>query len=230
MPSILSDEDKLTVKRTVPKSANKIHTVAVAKLYIAYPNRQQWTYTGLQGAAVLANDLVGNTFWIKLVDISVGTPRLCVEREADTRSRATVASFGTRKYTTRLATTRTALSSIPSSSRTVWLACHSPTRRRPRHSRRRSTTVRRTPTRTHGTSPSARLLGPVGLRQTGRATATACWAASSADTRHSPRPHRSPSSRRPPSPSHRPRRAATRMPQARGIRQSIRQIPHGSLC
>ncbi|OSS50504.1 hypothetical protein B5807_05161 [Epicoccum nigrum] len=70
MPSILSDEDKLTVKRTVPKSANKIHAVAVAKLYIAYPDRTSWTYTGLQGAAVLANDLVGNTFWIKLVDIS----------------------------------------------------------------------------------------------------------------------------------------------------------------
>lgn len=27
-------------------------------------------YTGLQGAAVLANDLVGNTYWLKLVDIS----------------------------------------------------------------------------------------------------------------------------------------------------------------
>jgi len=74
MPSILSDEDKQTVKRTVPKSANKIHAVAVAKLYIAYPDRHRWTYTGLQGAAVLANDLVGNTFWLKLVDISVGAP------------------------------------------------------------------------------------------------------------------------------------------------------------
>jgi hypothetical protein len=72
MPSILSDDDKQTVKRTVPKSANKIHAVAVAKLYIAYPNRHRWTYTGLQGAAVLANDLVGHTFWLKMVDISVG--------------------------------------------------------------------------------------------------------------------------------------------------------------
>lgn len=71
MPTILSDDDKQTVKRTVPKGSNKIHAVAVAKLYIAYPNRHKWTYTGLQGAAVLANDLVGNTFWIKLVDISV---------------------------------------------------------------------------------------------------------------------------------------------------------------
>nr|POE59153.1 proline-rich protein las17 [Quercus suber] len=70
MPSILSDEDKQVVKRTVPKASNKIHAVAVAKLYIAYPNHQRWTYTGLQGAAVLANDLVGNTFWVKLVDVS----------------------------------------------------------------------------------------------------------------------------------------------------------------
>ncbi|GAM89628.1 hypothetical protein ANO11243_076670 [Dothideomycetidae sp. 11243] len=70
MPSILTEDEKQTVKRMVPKAANKIHAVAVAKLYIAYPNRQRWTYTGLQGAAVLANDTVGNTFWIKLVDIS----------------------------------------------------------------------------------------------------------------------------------------------------------------
>ncbi|KAK3214963.1 hypothetical protein GRF29_19g1807894 [Pseudopithomyces chartarum] len=70
MPSILSDEDKQTVKRTVPKQTNKIHAVAVAKLYVAYPHPEQWTYTGLQGAAVLANDLVGHTFWLKLVDIS----------------------------------------------------------------------------------------------------------------------------------------------------------------
>ena len=70
MPSILSDADRETVKRTVPKSQNKILAVAVAKLYVAYPNKQKWTYTGLQGAAVLANDLIGNTFWIKLVDVS----------------------------------------------------------------------------------------------------------------------------------------------------------------
>lgn len=72
MPSILNDDDKQTVKRTVPKASNKIHAVAVAKLYIAHPNRNKWTYTGLQGAVVLANDLVGNTFWIKVVDVSVG--------------------------------------------------------------------------------------------------------------------------------------------------------------
>ncbi|KAI1320156.1 hypothetical protein F5Y16DRAFT_87103 [Xylariaceae sp. FL0255] len=70
MPSILSEEDKEIVKRVVPKQTNKIQAVAVARLYVAYPHRSKWTYTGLQGAAVLANDLVGNTYWLKLVDIS----------------------------------------------------------------------------------------------------------------------------------------------------------------
>lgn len=71
MPSILSEEDKETVKRTVPKQTNKIQAVGLARLYVAYPNRAKWTYTGLQGAVVLANDLVGNTYWLKMVDISV---------------------------------------------------------------------------------------------------------------------------------------------------------------
>lgn len=71
MPSILNEDDKETVKRHVPKQTNKIQAVAVARLYVAYPNRSKWTYTGLQGAVVLANDLVGNTYWLKMVDISV---------------------------------------------------------------------------------------------------------------------------------------------------------------
>ena len=71
MPSVLSEHDKEIVKRTIPKPANKIHAKAVARLYVAYPNKQRWVYTGLQGAAVLADDLVGNTYWIKMVDVSV---------------------------------------------------------------------------------------------------------------------------------------------------------------
>ena len=71
MPSILNDNDKETVKRFVPKQSNKIQAVAVARLYVAYPNKSKWTFSGLQGAVVLANDLVGNTYWLKMVDISV---------------------------------------------------------------------------------------------------------------------------------------------------------------
>ncbi len=75
MPSILSDNDKEMVRRFVPKHGNKIQAVAVARLYVAYPNKAKWTYTGLQGAVVLANDLVGNTYWVKMVDISVSATR-----------------------------------------------------------------------------------------------------------------------------------------------------------
>lgn len=77
MVSILNEEDKNTVKRVVPKQSNKIQAVGVARLYVAYPDRSKWTDTGLQGAIVLANDLVGNTYWLKLVDVSVCTPRRC---------------------------------------------------------------------------------------------------------------------------------------------------------
>lgn len=90
MPSILSDEDKETVKRVIPKQSNKIHAVAVARLYVAYPNKSKWTYTGLQGAIVLADDLVGHTYWLKMVDVSVSQSRnpgsclqLLTERLAD---------------------------------------------------------------------------------------------------------------------------------------------------
>jgi Wiskott-Aldrich syndrome protein len=71
MPGALSEVDRELIKRLVPESSNKIRAAAVARLYVAYPNKQKWTYTGLQGAVVLAEDLVGYTFWIKLVDISV---------------------------------------------------------------------------------------------------------------------------------------------------------------
>ncbi|KAK3331010.1 hypothetical protein B0H66DRAFT_528346 [Apodospora peruviana] len=81
MPSILSEDDKETVKRFVPKHTNKIQAVAVARLYVAYPNKSKWTYTGLQGAVVLANDLVGNTYWVKMVDISPGNRGVIWDQE-----------------------------------------------------------------------------------------------------------------------------------------------------
>ncbi|MCJ1293666.1 hypothetical protein MMC34_005221 [Xylographa carneopallida] len=81
MHTILSPEGKETVNRAVPKAQNKIQAVAVARLYIAYPNKQRWTYTGLQGAAVLANDLIGNTFWIKMVDVSAANRGVIWDQE-----------------------------------------------------------------------------------------------------------------------------------------------------
>lgn len=81
MPSILEQHDKETVKRFVPKQSNKIHAVGVARLYVTLPSTSKWTYTGLQGAIVLCNDLVGNTFWLKMVDISVRDCQGCLRRK-----------------------------------------------------------------------------------------------------------------------------------------------------
>ena len=67
---LLKSADKEIIKRALPKASNKIIDVAIARLYIAYPDPNEWLYTGLAGALVLVDDVVGNTFFLKLVDIS----------------------------------------------------------------------------------------------------------------------------------------------------------------
>lgn len=126
MPSILNEDDKDTVKRFVPKQSNKIQAVAVARLYVAYPNRLKWTYTGLQGAIVLANDLVGHTYWIKMVDISVCqlprvTPLTYPTLFLTLSSLPIAESSGIRRSLIRGPTTRTGPSSIRSSLRNASL-------------------------------------------------------------------------------------------------------------
>lgn len=68
--SLLRDYDEKKIRRSVPKASNKIIDQTVARLYIAYPDPTHWTYTGLSGAICLVDDLVGNTFYFKLVDIA----------------------------------------------------------------------------------------------------------------------------------------------------------------
>ncbi|KAI5967585.1 hypothetical protein CANMA_003019 [Candida margitis] len=67
---ILTTPDKEKIKRTIPKASNKIIDATVARLYIAYPDPTKWIYTGLMGAIALVDDLVGHTFFLKLVDIT----------------------------------------------------------------------------------------------------------------------------------------------------------------
>ncbi|EGW33776.1 uncharacterized protein SPAPADRAFT_70049 [Spathaspora passalidarum NRRL Y-27907] len=67
--AILTPNDKEKIKRAVPKANNKIIDATVARLYIAYPDPTKWVYTGLAGAIALVDDLVGHTFFLKLVDI-----------------------------------------------------------------------------------------------------------------------------------------------------------------
>ncbi|KAK6457416.1 actin assembly factor [Scheffersomyces xylosifermentans] len=67
--AVLTTQDKEKIKRFIPKANNKIIDATVARLYIAYPDPTKWVYTGLVGAIVLVDDLVGHTFFLKLVDI-----------------------------------------------------------------------------------------------------------------------------------------------------------------
>lgn len=143
MPRNLSENDRETVKRTVPKASNKILAAAIARLYIAFPNRQLWAYTGLQGAAVLTNDLVGNTFWIKLVDISVCLVMLAESSVLLTISRRQSAVFyGIKKFTILSTITKTGPFSIHLNSKVAWQDSLLWTRRRLSNSRRRWTSGR----------------------------------------------------------------------------------------
>lgn len=123
MPSILNEDDKDTVKRFVPKQSNKIQAVAVAKLFVAYPNRSKWTYTGLQGAVVLSNDLVGHTYWLKMVDISVrqAGAHTLIETVLTSHSPQIAELFGIRRYSIRGTIIRTGRSFTHSSWRNAWL-------------------------------------------------------------------------------------------------------------
>ncbi|EEB06683.2 WASp [Schizosaccharomyces japonicus yFS275] len=67
--SLLNQNDKVTIRKYIPKSTNKIIAASVARLYIAYPKSDSWTYTGLSGAIVLVYDSVGKCCWLKLVDL-----------------------------------------------------------------------------------------------------------------------------------------------------------------
>ncbi|KAK6351665.1 hypothetical protein TWF718_004819 [Orbilia javanica] len=69
-PSTLNKNDREQVKRVVPSATNEILGDGVARLYVNYPDKNRWNYTGISGCLVLANDKVGRTHFFKIVDIS----------------------------------------------------------------------------------------------------------------------------------------------------------------
>jgi hypothetical protein len=72
MPSAkLTKADKDIVNRVVPEPSNKVVYGAIARLYVNHPDRTRWNFTGISGVVVLAQDLVGKTLFLKIVDIKV---------------------------------------------------------------------------------------------------------------------------------------------------------------
>ncbi|KAF9976927.1 hypothetical protein BGZ65_007612 [Modicella reniformis] len=72
MPSLTlnNPEDKSLVKRFLSSPDTKIITATVARLYVAYPDPYQWTYSGVIGAVALIQ--TANTFYLRIVDLLYG--------------------------------------------------------------------------------------------------------------------------------------------------------------
>ncbi|KAG0350099.1 hypothetical protein BG005_010355 [Podila minutissima] len=69
MPSVTlhNPEDKAAIKRALPTTTQKIITATVARLYVAYPDPHQWTYSGIMGG--LAFVQTKSTFLFRIVDL-----------------------------------------------------------------------------------------------------------------------------------------------------------------
>ncbi|EED80968.1 predicted protein [Postia placenta Mad-698-R] len=68
--STLSSDDKSKVKAAVPNNSNKIHTAALARIYYAHPNPNEWSYAGLQGALAFIHDKSKGALYLRMVDLA----------------------------------------------------------------------------------------------------------------------------------------------------------------
>lgn len=76
--STLSKEERAKVKSI--NTPNKTLYASLGRIYYAYPNPNEWTYTGLQGAISIAHDEKQNIFYLRLIDMS-GTRGVIWEHE-----------------------------------------------------------------------------------------------------------------------------------------------------
>jgi hypothetical protein len=68
--STLSADEKAKVRSALPQPTYKIHTAALARIYYAHPNPNEWSYSGMQGALALVRDSgKGNALSFALVDL-----------------------------------------------------------------------------------------------------------------------------------------------------------------
>ncbi|KAK0475886.1 hypothetical protein IW261DRAFT_1493478 [Armillaria novae-zelandiae] len=78
--STLSKEEKHKVKSAIPAPSNKIFYATLARVYYAYPQPNEWSYSGLQGALALTKNNSTGTLSFRLVDMS-GTRGVIWEHE-----------------------------------------------------------------------------------------------------------------------------------------------------
>lgn len=76
----LSTDDKSKIHNAIPKTSNKIFFGALARIYYAYPDPNEWSYAGLQGALTYVKDNTRDAQYFRLVDL-VGTRGVIWEHE-----------------------------------------------------------------------------------------------------------------------------------------------------
>lgn len=64
----LTPDEKAKVSSAIPNSSNKIFIAVPARIYFAHPQRDKWSYGGLQGALAFTHDKSRDAFVLRLVD------------------------------------------------------------------------------------------------------------------------------------------------------------------
>ena len=98
---------------------------AVARIYYAYPDPNEWAYSGVEGALVFGSQ--DNGFWFRLVDLGVRSDLPIQRRHADRKPcRAREASSGSTSSTKASSGIKTVPSSTRSQAMCVSCLIHGP--------------------------------------------------------------------------------------------------------
>ncbi|KAJ6611192.1 hypothetical protein B0H10DRAFT_1651092, partial [Mycena sp. CBHHK59/15] len=68
--STLNTEEKNKVKAAIPQTSSKILFAALARVYYASPQPDEWSYSGMQGALAFVRDNSKNAYLFAMVDLN----------------------------------------------------------------------------------------------------------------------------------------------------------------
>ena len=74
--SALTREEKDKIKASCPNGSGKILSAAVGRIYYAYPDPDQWTFAGQEGAIALFYDKGKGAFVFRMIDLKVRFKRI----------------------------------------------------------------------------------------------------------------------------------------------------------
>ncbi|KAJ2880896.1 hypothetical protein H4R27_004440 [Coemansia aciculifera] len=79
--SLLSAEDKAAIKAAQPSSKHKILSAAIARLFVALPDRPTWSYTHRFGGLVLVKDAHNRASFLRIINLAGAGNRILWEQE-----------------------------------------------------------------------------------------------------------------------------------------------------